>query len=131
MQDVHLVGSVIEHSLHGNLQSGAQVLLTNLKDNLHSKQTPAEHVLQLSGHALHEVMTLLVRTGSNPLMHFSHSFILSSLQLTHPLIHLTHALRVGLYTKPILQVSHKFVLEALGLQLTQFSIQAVQVLVKT
>ena len=69
IQEVHTAGSVSEHSLHGSLQFAIHVLLTNLKDVLHSKQTPAEHVLQFSGHGLHEVMILLVKTGSNPLLH--------------------------------------------------------------
>lgn len=95
IQEVHWEGSATAQSLQGNLHGGIQVLLTNLNDGLHSKQFPAEQVLQLIEHGLHEVMTAPVRTGSNPLPHFSHSWILSNLQLVHPPIHLTHELRVA------------------------------------
>lgn len=71
-QEVHSVGLVLEHSLHGGLHLTTQVLLTGLNAGLHSMQVPLEHVRQLVGHALHEVMVLLVRTGSNPLPHLSH-----------------------------------------------------------
>lgn len=55
-QEVHFVASEIEHSLHGNLQKDLQILSTNLKDDLHSKQTPFEQVLQFYGHGLHELI---------------------------------------------------------------------------
>jgi len=57
MQDVHLVASDIEHSLHGNSQTEVHLLSTNLKDDLHSKQTPFKHVLQFYGQGLHELIT--------------------------------------------------------------------------
>ena len=56
IQEVHFVASEIEHSLHGNLQTYLQPLSTNLKDDLHSKQTPFKHVLQFYGHGLHELI---------------------------------------------------------------------------
>lgn len=71
IQEVQAVGSA-PHSLHGNLHCATQTLFTNLKEFLHSVQTPAEHIRQLIGHGLHEVIVPLVKTGSNPIAHLSH-----------------------------------------------------------
>ena len=59
---------------------------------------PKAHVLQLSGHGVHELMTItgtatvpvFVVLASNPSAQLKHSKILSGLQLVHPDMHLTH-----------------------------------------
>ena len=60
------------HSLHGKLHRATQALLTNLKEFLHYTQTPEAQVLQLTGHGRHDVIVVLVKTGSNPTAHLSH-----------------------------------------------------------
>lgn len=123
IQEVQAFGSA-PHSLHGNAHRGAQTLLTNLKEFLHSIQTPEAHVRQLTGHGLHDVIVPLVKTGSNPTAHLSHTVTWSYLQLVHPLVHLTQAgagERVGWKTYPTRQVKQVNLL-----QRTQFSGHAVQ-----